>query len=53
MASLPDIMLEGIQRLSSKNYNMWKQHMLTIFEYRSLVDIILGKDTQPTTMGKD
>ena len=53
MAMLSNIMLEGNQKFSRKNYNTWKQRMLAIFEYRCLADIVLGKDTSPTIACKD
>ena len=53
MAMLSNIMLEGNQKFSGKNYNTWKQRMLAIFQYRCLANIVLGKDTRPTIAGKD
>jgi len=53
MDSLTNIMLEGNQKFSGKNYNMWKQHMLAIFEYKCLSSIVLGKETRPTAVGRD
>ena len=53
MVTLSNIMLEGNQKFSGKNYNTWKQRMLAIFKYRCLVNIILGKDTRPTIASKD
>ena len=53
MASLTNIMLEGNQKFSGKNYNTWKQRMLTIFEYRCLASIVLGKETRPIVVGRD
>ena len=53
MASLTNLMLEGNQRFNGNNYNIWKQRMLTIFEYRRLDQCILGKETRPGTAGAD
>jgi hypothetical protein len=53
MASLPNIMLEGGQRFTCKNYNTWKQWTMTIFEYRCPTNIVLGKLTRPTVVGKN
>ena len=53
MATLSNIMLEGNQKFSRKNYNTWKQRILAIFENGCLADIVLGKDTRPTIAGKD
>jgi hypothetical protein len=53
MATLTNIMLEGNQKFSGKNYNTWKQHMLAIFVYRCLSDVVLGTSPRPTVAGKD
>ena len=36
-------MLEGNQRFNGNNYNIWKQRMLTIFEYKRLAQLVLAK----------
>jgi hypothetical protein len=53
MATLTNIMLEGNQKFSGKNYNTWKQRMLAIFAYRCLSDVVLGTSPRPTVAGKD
>ena len=53
MATLTNLMLEGNQRFNGSNYNIWKQRMLTIFEYRRLDQLILGKELRPGTAGTD
>ena len=53
MVSLTNIMLEGNQKFLGNNYNTRKQYMLTIFEYRCLESIVLGKETRPTSAGRD
>jgi hypothetical protein len=53
MAALTNIMLEGNQKFSGKNYNTWKQRMLAIFAYRCLSDVVLGTSPRPTVAGKD
>ena len=52
MATLTNIMLEGNQKFSRKNYNTWKQRMLAIFTYRCLSDVVLGTSPHPTVAGK-
>jgi hypothetical protein len=53
MATLTNIMFEGNQKFSGKNYNTWKQRMLAIFAYRCLSDVVLGTSPCPTVAGKD
>lgn len=53
MATLSNVMLESSQRFNGKNYNTWKQRMLTIFEYRCLDALVLGTEVRPTVAGKD
>eukprot|EP00253_Pinus_taeda_P007025 PITA_07025 len=53
MASLTNLMLEGSQRFNGTNYNIWKQRMLTIFEYRRLDQLVLKKELRPGTAGTD
>jgi len=53
MASLTNLMLEGNQRFNGNNYNIWKQRMLTIFEYRLLDQLVLGTELHPGTPGAD
>jgi hypothetical protein len=42
-------MLEGSQKINGQNFNIWKQQMLAIFEYRCLDKLILGKEIQSET----
>ena len=51
MASLTNLMLEGSQRFNGTNYNIWKQRMLTIFEYRRLDQLVLNKELCLDTAG--
>eukprot|EP00253_Pinus_taeda_P009126 PITA_09126 len=53
MASLTNLMLEGTQCFNGTNYNIWKQRMLTIFEYRRLDQLVLNKELCPGTVGTD
>eukprot|EP00253_Pinus_taeda_P011625 PITA_11625 len=53
MASLTNLMLEGNQRFNGTNYNISKQRMLTIFEYRHLDQLVLGKELHPGIAGTD
>eukprot|EP00253_Pinus_taeda_P004299 PITA_04299 len=53
MASLTNLMLEGSQRFNGTNYNIWKQRMLTVFEYRRLDQLVLNKELRPGTAGTD
>jgi len=53
MVSLTNLMLEGSQRFNGTNYNIWKQRMLTIFEYRRLDQLVLKKELRPGTAGTD
>eukprot|EP00253_Pinus_taeda_P002078 PITA_02078 len=53
MASLTNLMLEGSQRFNGTNYNIWRQRMLTIFEYRRLDQLVLNKELRPGTAGTD
>jgi hypothetical protein len=53
MATLTNIMLEGNQKFSGKNYNTWKQRMLAIFVYWCLSDVVLGTSPRPTVADKD
>jgi hypothetical protein len=53
MDTLTNIMLEGNQKFSGKNYNTWKQRMLAIFAYRCLSIVFLGTSPRPTIAGKD
>lgn len=46
-------MLEHSQKFNGLNYNTWKQRMLSIFEYRCLDQLVLGKESRPTTAGDD
>lgn len=46
-------MLEHNQKFNSRNYNTWKQRMMTIFEYRCLEKIALGTKSHPTLASKD
>jgi hypothetical protein len=52
MATLTNIMLEGNQNFSGKNYNTWKQHVLANFAYWFLYDVVLGISPRPTIVGK-
>ena len=51
MALVTNLMLEGNQRFNGSNYNIWKQRMLTIFEYRRLDQLVLGKELSPGIAG--
>jgi hypothetical protein len=53
MATLTNIMLEGNQKFSGKNSNTWKQHMLAIFAYQCLLDVVMGTSPHPMVAGKD
>jgi hypothetical protein len=53
MDTMPNIMFEGNQRFSEKNYNTWKQHMLVVFAYRCLSYVVLGTIPHPMVAGKD
>jgi hypothetical protein len=53
MATLTNIMLEGNQKFSGKNYNTWKQRMLAIFAYRCLSNVVPGTSLRHTVAGKD
>lgn len=48
MACLMNILLEGSRKFNGRNYNTWKQRMLTIFEYRVIDQLVLGKATHPS-----
>jgi hypothetical protein len=52
MATLTNIMLEGNQKFSGKNYNTWKQCMLAIFVYWCLSDVVLDTSPRSTVAGK-
>jgi hypothetical protein len=42
-------MLERSQKINGRNFNIRKQQMLAIFEYRCLDKLILGKEIQSET----
>lgn len=48
MTSLTNLLLEGSQQFNRKNYNTWKQRMMTIFEYCHLEALVLSIESCPT-----
>jgi hypothetical protein len=46
VASLSHIMLDGNERFNDQNFKSWKQKMLSIFEYRCLERLVMGKKVQ-------
>lgn len=53
MASLTNILLKGGQKFNGRNYNTWKQRILTIFEYRVIDQLVLGRVSGPSATGFD
>ena len=53
MASLTNILLKGNSKFNGRNYSIWKQRILAIFEYRNTDQIVLGVIQRLTTPGTD
>lgn len=51
MASLTNILLKGNQKFNGRNYSIWKQWTLTIFEYCGSNAVVLGTTKRPDATG--